>query len=258
MSVANLNHTSVFDCKSRLGVIFALVVLSLVLPHVPILNLVALPLYSFTTTIHECGHAVSCLLTGGHVAGMSIINDGEGHGGLTYCQGGIPLIYTQMGYITTAIVGSFLIFMGRFPLLSKGLLFVLGIAFAIASLVFMSGTVFAGQVVAGVGSMIVGLAIGAGLIWVSIKSTHYWANILLLFLGVQTGLNALNDDGILIAQAMGGMPGTWSDATSMQMQTMIPAPVWAGLWTIIALFLLYKTLASAYKLDRKRQALKTI
>jgi hypothetical protein len=253
--------TSLFESKSRLGVIFLLAVLALVLPQVPILGLLAKPLFIFTTTIHECGHAVACLLTGGQVTGMSIMSDGEGHGGLTYCRGGNPFIYTQTGYISTALVGSLLIYLGRFPKLSKAILMLIGVGFAIASLIFMPGAIFAGQGWAAFFSIIAGLAMSAGLIYVSMKSSHYWANVLLLFLGVQTGLNALTDDATLISLGLAppGTPTPWSDASNMQQLTggLVPAPIWAGLWTAIALFLLFKALESSVKLERKKQAIKS-
>lgn len=255
MTAATLSDT--FSRKSRLGVIFLLVVASFVLPHIPLLNLVTLPLQSFTTTIHEMGHAIACLMTGGQVSGMSIVADGQGHGGLTFCQGGIPFIYTQAGYLMTALAGCGMIWAGYFPRLSKGVLVAIGGAFIAASLVFMSGTILHGDVVAGFGSMALSLALGGGIIWTALKLNPYWANLLLLFLGIQTGLNAINDDITLFMQATGMMGQGWSDATLMQQMTAIPAPVWATLWTVISLGLLWATMSASIKLDNEK-AIKTI
>lgn len=248
MTTGSLGDT--FSAKPRTGVILLLVIASFVLPHIPFLNLIALPISSFTTIIHEMGHALACILTGGQVAGISIVSDGEGHGGLTYCMGGIPFIYAQAGYITTALVGCAMIWAGRYPRLSKGVLIAIGVAFAAASCTFMLETILRGQILSGFLSMLIGLGIGGAVVFLALKSNFYYANLLLLFLGVQTALNALNDDGTLIMQALGFYgPGTWSDASNMASMTWIPAPVWALLWTVFAVGLLYVTLASSYKQD---------
>lgn len=246
MKAATLSEA--FGSKSRVGVMCLLVAASFILPQIPIVNLITLPLQTFTTTVHEMGHALACLLTGGQVTGMSIVSDGQGHGGLTFCRGGIPFIYAQAGYIMTALVGSAMIWTGHYPRLSKAVLMGIGGMFCLASVTFMFSTILGGQVLAGLGSMLLGLAMGCGIIFVALKLNLYWANILLLFLGIQTGLNALNDDGVLMMQALGFYgPGTWSDASNMQGMTGVPAPIWAGLWTVIAVGLLYQTVRLTYK-----------
>ncbi|HEY9793899.1 MAG TPA: M50 family metallopeptidase [Candidatus Obscuribacterales bacterium] len=245
MMTSELSGT--FSSKSRAGVIFLLVLASFILPHIPVLSLITAPISSFTTTIHEMGHAIACLLTGGQVSGMSIVNDGEGHGGLTYCQGGWPLIYAQAGYITTALVGCAMIWVGQYPRLSKGVLVAIGGAFAVAGSTFMFDTILHGQIMSGLGSMFIALAIGAGIIFVALKLNFYWANLLLLFLGVQTALNAVNDDGVLLMQAFGMFGNTWSDASNMQNMTAIPAAFWAVAWTGFAVVLLFFTLKASLK-----------
>jgi hypothetical protein len=248
-----------FSPKSRLGVIFLLVLASLALPHIPFLNLLGMPIQSFTTLIHELGHAISCLLTGGQVSGISIINDGDGHGGLTFCRGGIPFIYAQAGYIATALAGCGMIWIGHYPKLSRPVLMTMGVGFGVVSITFLASTILQGQIVAGLGSMAVGIAMGVALFFIGWKSNFYCANLVLLFLGIQTGLNALNDDAILVMQAVGAYgPGTWSDATNMQNMTMIPAPIWAATWTVISVGLMYLTLRACYKQDKKTTAINTI
>jgi hypothetical protein len=247
VNIMTSDLSGTFSSKSRAGVIVLLVLASFILPHIPLLNLIAMPISSFTTTIHEMGHAIACLLTGGQVSGISIVSDGEGHGGLTYCMGGWPLIYAQAGYITTALVGSAMIWVGRYPRLSKGVLVAIGAAFAVAGSTFMFETILRGQILSGLGSMLIALAIGGGIVFVALKLNFYWANLLLLFLGVQTALNAVNDDGILIMQAFGMFGNTWSDASNMQNMTGIPAAVWALAWTGFAVVLLFITLKSSLK-----------
>ena len=60
-------------------------------------------------------HALACVFTGGWVSGLTIVEDGNGHGGLTFTHGGIPFIYSQAGYMGEAIWGCLLLSLARFP-----------------------------------------------------------------------------------------------------------------------------------------------
>jgi len=62
------------------------------------------------------------------------------------------------------------------------------------------------------------------------------------FLGVQCALNALWDLRTLVYLSLGlatpaGAGAT--DAAQMAQLTLVPAPVWAGLWTLLSLTLLW-------------------
>jgi hypothetical protein len=223
---------------------------SIVLPHIPIANLIIQPMNSVATLVHEMGHAIAAILTGGSVSGLTIVNDGAGHGGLTFSRGGIPFIISQAGYLGTTIVGCALIALARFPQISKAALFTLGLAFAGASVMFMGATVLHGGILPGILSMVLGLSIAGTLIWLSIKSHPSIANLLLLFIGVQIGLNALTDVTFLLQSSLGWAPSGWSDATNMQKLTGIPAFVWAFLWSAASIGMLGGTIAWTYKADK--------
>ncbi len=232
------------------GVLLTVVLCSIMLPQIPVLNLLIAPMVSLSTIVHEMSHALACLLTGGSVQGMTIVPDGMGHGGLTFCRGGIAFIYGQAGYLGTAIVGCALIALARFPHVSKGALFALGAAFGIASLTFMFGTVLHGGIMQGLASMLVGLAMSAGFIYVSLKLNVRFANLLLLFVGVQLGLNSLIDSAAVVKQSFGFGSGM-SDATVLAGMTGIPAPFWAILWSFMAVAMLVMTLIWTYKPNNK-------
>jgi hypothetical protein len=247
---ADFNDT--FRSRPRTGVLILVLIASFILPAIPVLNLISLPLSTFTTTVHEMGHAIACLLTGGTVTGMTVVSDGEGHGGLTFCVGGNPFIYTQAGYLGTALFGSLLIWLGRYPRLSRLILIAVGGSFIFGGGMFMVRTIAGGQALAGIASLIVATALGSALIWAAAKTNYYWANLLLLFLGVQTGLNAIIDDRTLFLQAVGAIPGSWSDASNMAHMTGYPAALWALMWTIAAILMLTGTFYCSYKLDKQR------
>lgn len=246
-----IDKNDLLASRPRAGVLTLIILASLIIPNIPILNLILAPLTSFTTAVHEMSHALACILTGGSVTGMSIVSDGAGHGGLTYSRGGIPFIITQAGYIGTALVGSLLISVGRFHKLSKPFLLALGVGFAISSLVFMSGTIFSAQFLSGLLSLGLSWVLAGALIWTGLKLNYHYANLVLLFLGVQCGLNAINDDMVLISQTFGGQQAGWSDATTMMQMTGIPAPLWAFLWTAISVGMLGTAIWWTYK-DRSK------
>lgn len=217
--------------------------LSLILWNVPFFNWLLGPISVFVTTLHELGHAIACLATGGSVNGLTIVNDNQGHGGLTFCVGGIPFIYTQAGYLGTAIFGCLFLLIGRSEAMSRFMLFLLGCLIGLASLSLMMGTVFSeGRILEGVGSILWGLSMAAGLIWCALNLRERTAHFLFFFLAVQTALNSVTDALTLLTTSFGfSSMQTWSDATSMQKLTMIPAQVWAFGWAAASIVMVLGT-----------------
>ncbi len=224
--------------------------LSIALWDVPWATGILFPVRTFVTAVHEIGHAVACLATGGSVHGMTIVSDGSGHGGLTFCSGGMPFIYTQAGYLGTAFFGCLLIFLGRYQKIAKAVLVLMGVAISLSSLLFVTQTFgdFS-RIFQALGSLLWGAAIGAGLIWSGLKLKPALANFVLLFLAVQTSLNALTDV-VIVAKLSLGMYGlgasTSSDAGSMAAMTFLPAAFWSLLWGAIAIVMLGLTLWYCY------------
>lgn len=127
-------------------------------------NLVLYPLQTFTTGLHEFGHALMTLLTGGTVTGLTMVPDGEGAGGLTFHMGGTGWLVSSAGYLGAAFFGSLLIFLGRKEEHAKAVLKVLGIVFGVCCLAFvipgLGDARHGGEALSSLG---IGLAIAAGL-----------------------------------------------------------------------------------------------
>lgn len=223
---------------------------AVVLPHLPLLNLLTYPLTELNTLIHELGHAIGCLLTGGTVAAMTIVPDGAGHGGLTYCRGGIPFIFQQTGYLGTTIAGCSLIALAKYPRAAKIALIVLGATFGIASVTVMLQGVFTANKFQAVGSMVTGLLLAGAFVYSGMKLNAKWANLLLLFIGVQMGMTALMDTWNLILLSLGMAGNAWSDATNMARLTGAPAIIWALLWAGLSAWMLLMTISWAYDDER--------
>ena len=209
-----------FSTTKTFMLIIGFAALSLALKEVPIVDSLLQPLETFETAVHEMGHALACIATGGSVDGLTIVNDGAGHGGLTFCQGGWPFVYSQAGYIGEALFGCSLILLSRFQRLSRAILVFIGVAIGLGSLMLMPGTIFhQGDWFAGLASMVWGLCIAAAFVLFGAKLPDKWAHLLLLFVAVQSTLGSLSGIWVLLLQSFGLFPGSWSDATNMQKLT---------------------------------------
>ncbi|MBI4532308.1 MAG: M50 family metallopeptidase [Candidatus Melainabacteria bacterium] len=234
--------------KPSLGLFIFLTVASLLLWNAPVVSWMLGPIKTFVTTLHELGHAFVCIATGGTVNALTIVSDTQGHAGLTMCKGGMPFFYTQAGYLGTALMGCLFIFLGQFPRMAKLVLSCVGFVIVFGSIFFMGGAIFnQGQVMQGMLSISWGLAIGASLVWAGWKLEPSLAQLLLLFLAVQTALNALTDLGDLVLLSLGLIPvESFSDATRMADMTYIPAAIWSIAWGAVSLVMLGGTIWWCY------------
>jgi hypothetical protein len=236
--------------KLNFWAFWSCVVLSLVLTNAPVVSWVLAPLTQFTTFVHELGHATACIITGGHVTGLTIVSDGHGHGGLTNCLGGWPFIYAQAGYLGTAMFGALLIYLCQFHRLAKGILCVLGGSFAMASIALVGANVLhTGW--QGFFSFLWAMGLSGFLIWAGVKWRASAANLLVLFLAVQTALNSVTSLFDLTQFSMSGSYGSFSDATNMQSMTGIPAIVWALFWAATSVALVGFTMWRTYGFGSK-------
>lgn len=236
------------EARTPLLAIIALTLLSLFLADQPGIYQLLTPVRYFTTNVHELGHAITCVATGGHVSGMTIVSDGDGHGGLTFCAGGWQFAVNQMGYLGAAIAGCIMLWLASYPKLARSILYGIAIALAAGAIAFISPALTApGYAWQALMSLLFALA-GAG----ALAALAHWGNSIaiqftVLFLAVQTALNALTDVFYLVKIEL-GMTGahSFSDATNQAALTGLPASFWSVLWGGLACFMLYKTIKQVY------------
>jgi hypothetical protein len=233
---------------SSIWLVILFTVASFCMLELPFVGLILKPVAVFVTALHELGHALACILTGGTVSGLTIVSDGEGHAGLTFCQGGISFIYNQTGYLGASFFGCLMLWLGKYASRAKATLIGLGLLIGVGSIVFMAQTMFMqGGATQGLLSVLVGLGMAAVLLFAGVKFSPGAAHLLLLFLAVQTALNALTDVKFLIELSLGFYNTTsFSDATNMQQLTGIPASLWSIFWGLASLAMLGLTLKWTY------------
>ncbi|HEY9677153.1 MAG TPA: M50 family metallopeptidase [Drouetiella sp.] len=232
--------------KSNSWAFWLITILSLFFYNAPIVGLILSPINTFVTMVHELSHALVCLATGGFVTGMTIVSDGSGHGGLTFCRAGMPFFYTQAGYLGTAVFGSLLIFLGQYQKISKSILCMMGVTIGFAS-VFLVGLNLLNTGFQGFFSMVWGIAMAAFLLWAGVKWKAHYANLLLLFLAVQTALNSVTSIIYLAQVSIGLTPfSSFSDASSMEQLTGLPAGFWSVMWVLASIAMVGATLYFTY------------
>lgn len=212
------------------------------------------PLSQLQTAVHEMGHAVTCIMTGGSVNGLTIVPNGQGAAGVTSCSGGIPLVYLQAGYLFETIFTCLLIILARHSTYGRKALIVLGIAIGLTTLIFMPGAIVnLGQSAQGSASILWGIVISAALVFAGVKLSDRWAFFLVIFMAAQSVLCTLTSHVVLLEASLrsAGM----SDAHLLARAIGLPAIFWAVLWAAFGAFAIWRSFryATSYKPAPKAQ-----
>jgi len=231
--------------SKKLMLFWGVLIVSIVLSKLPGAEIFFTPLNQFATMVHEMSHAFATILTGGWVQGMTIVADGQGHGGLTMSAGGIPFIHVQAGYLGTAIFGSILVYLSQFHKLSKGILIGIGALIGIASLIFILPALLSAHAIQAFFSLFWAGAMAGVTIFAGLKLKDSNANLVLLFLAIYTAMDSLRSIGIVIDASLFGSMVT-SDATSMERLYILPALFWSLMWVTLSAVMLGTTVWFTY------------
>ena len=214
---------------NSLQVLLLVSLFTLMLSFVPNANVLVYPFRLFVTFIHEGGHALVTLLTGGWVTGLSIHLDASGE---TYSLGGIPLLIASAGYLTSAIYGAALLVLCRDGRNAKAVLSLTAAAILALTIFFAKGTL----------STLTGLLLPLCLVFIALAVRESWAHYFTMFLAIQCCLNALVDLRTLFV--LSATTNVQSDAANMAGMTGVPALFWSLLWIGGSLFILWRALRS--------------
>jgi hypothetical protein len=185
--------------------------LSLVFWHTPFLY----PVKIFVVFIHEASHALTTILTGGQVISMVVT---PWQSGYVQHAGGNSLFIAAAGYIGSALFGGLLLLLSTRDEWASAVFFGLAIFFGLITIFFVRN---------GFG-LAFGLGTAVAFAFLSRRpfpGTHYIVDIL----AVTSALYAVYDltDFLFI--------GARTDAVILAEITAVPAFVWAGLWSVISL-----------------------
>jgi len=209
-----------------LRTVLGAVAVTIVLGLIPYLSFLVYPIRLLVTFLHEGGHALAAVLTGGLVDQMRIFADGSG---VTYTRGGLRFFVSSAGYLGATLYGALLIAGLRRGVRPGALLLITGLLVGLMTLTTRNLFGF------GWGVVLTALLVGGG-----VRLPERQASWAAAFVGVQCVLNALFDLPPLFGLSLAS--GVQTDAVNMQNATLIPAVVWASLWILASLGILYGVL----------------
>lgn len=211
---------------SRRALVLLALACVLVLPQIPMLGLLAYPLRLLTTSLHEIGHALAALLTGGQVLRIEIQPDASG---VTWSAGGWRLVVTSAGYVGSTLFGCLLLVLAQRGERHRALLAGLLVFFAFFTLMYARNWL----------ALLVG-AVLLVLLVVALRSGAAGSPFMVFMLdlvALSSCAYALQDFVTLLRVSWGtAMASGVSDAQAMADLTHIPATVWALGWGLFSLF----------------------
>lgn len=182
------------------------------------------PITLFVTYLHEFGHALGTILTGGSVVSLQVNPDGSG---MTTSRGGTRSIIILGGYIGSAIFGNLLFLIGaRWPRIAEFTMYTLAATMIVSAIFWFDSfytTIF--------------LLIFAVVLFFIANKTIYDRDIL-MFLGLASIIYIIQDFNV--------GPGSDLKMYAEEM-VLIPAVVWKYIWLAVVLILSFFNFRMIYK-----------
>ena len=257
----------VTSARRRLWLAVGAFVVFLVLWQSGVLTDLLYPLRLFVSLVHELGHGLTAVLTGGSFLNVVVFPDGAG---LATTSGGSSFLLPQMGYLGAALFGAVLLALtntvrdvrpiayGVAALIGFGVVFFTGqgglvavlmigavLAWSVAAAVYRTRALF--QIVAIVGmvaailiawgdvALRIGLIAAAAIALIGTFAPRPVTTLVLNFLALVVGLDVFLDITYLL-QAPGASVGPIpNDAAAMARETGLPTVFWVLLWVGLAL-----------------------
>lgn len=240
----------------------------------PLVGLILYPFRLFVTFVHESGHGLAAIATGGRFLELHVAENGAG---LATTAGGNPLIILPMGYLGAALFGAVLLYAANRVQPVRSVAVVVGLFCIVCALFFTLN----GQVVAFVGipvavglwylagksvrwkkplriaggvviaitlvlvarevALMVGIIAGFALFVLAYFGSAPTTKFVLNALALVTGLNAVNDIWSLFQiNALQGIAAntTPNDALALANYTHTPVFIWIAVWISLALLMM--------------------
>lgn len=199
----------------RLSWLLLIAVASLAFWLAPVLY----PLKIFAVFIHETGHALAAILTGGRVESMVVTPHESGY--VRYV-GGDPLLVASAGYVGSALFGGLMLLLAGRERWTTTIFGGLALLFGAMTVCFVRNAF-------GVGFGLTTAMVCGLLAWKPLP----WARYVIDVLAVLSTLYAVYDLGDFL------LVGATTDAVILARITGVPALLWAALWSVVSLFVVY-------------------
>jgi len=179
------------------------------------------PITLLVTFLHEFGHALGALITGGEVVSVQVNSDGSG---LTMTRGGSRAIILMGGYIGSAILGNLLFYLGtRKQKTARITLNILSIIMIIVGFIWFDGLYTTGFLV----------VFALALLFVANKTS--FDKEVLMFLGLACLFHIVQDFRV----------GPSSDLEKYaELFVVIPKVAWMYIWLAVVVILCFFNLRS--------------
>lgn len=187
-------------------------------------NRILYPINLLVTFLHELGHGLGAIITGGEVDRIQISQDGSGY---TATIGGNRAIILMGGYLGSAIFGNILFYIGaRVQSLVKPVLALLAASMLFTAMYWFNSIFTTGF-----------LFLFSGAILLIIWKTNFGREVL-MFLGLTTIIYIIQDFNV----------GPSSDLSKYaEIMVILPASFWMYLWLFIALALFFINMRLLFK-----------
>ncbi len=226
MSPEQLQHKNNRSGLPGASWVVTISILLFLLRDQPSVQLIMAPLDLFTTFLHEMGHVIACLLTGGTVESMTIL-PGKELAGWTNCSGGDTFIIGQAGYLGATFFCCVLILVSRFWKMSNVILLLIGFFIGYCAPKLMTDHT----------GVIISLFLTAAFVIFAFQSSARDARLIVLFVALNVAFNSLMDVKQLTEASIGIADAVSNDATAVAAVSPMSAKFWSSLWAVLSMLM---------------------
>ena len=230
------------DARPQIMLLLIATALTIALWFIPFADYLVYPIRLFVTFIHEGGHALAAVLTGGSVESLTVAPDSSGLVTAYSSSSIATLIFSSAGYLSATAYGVLLLALIRWNVSPRKILFGSGVFIALLTVVFglfapvlhvFSGDIsFFGMAF----TVFSGALLTAGLLGIARYASLKWANFFVGFLAVQCLLNAVFD--LKNLYVISTTTNAHNDAMNMAQVTGLPPVLWILIWIGISILMI--------------------
>ena len=212
-------------------------VIVFVLWNIPQLDFILYPFRLFVTFIHEAGHSVAAVFSGGRVVGFEVFSNGTG---LATTASGARWLIIPAGYLGAALFGAVMFY------LANTLRYPRKVSLALGTLIIVVALFLQAQNIA----LVIGVVFGLALIYLGLKGSIPINILVLDVLAILVGLNAVLDLLWLVDNTHATLGNIPNDAAAFtrEIVPLVPPAIWAMVWALLAITML--GLSAWYSLGR--------